>query len=38
MKYDSERRELFPMQNTLNSLRRPDKGKSLKMAIKADVG
>lgn len=37
MKYDSERQELFPMQNTLNSLR-PDKGKSLKMAIKADVG
>lgn len=31
MKYDSERQELFSMQSTLNSLRRPDKGKSLKI-------
>lgn len=26
------------MQSTLNSLRRPDKGRSLKMAIETDVG
>lgn len=33
MKYDSERQELFSMQSTLNSLRRPDKGKSLKIEL-----
>lgn len=37
MKYGTERK-LFSMQNIRNSLRRPYKGKSLKMAIKADVG
>lgn len=38
MKYDSERRELFSMQSTLNSFGRPDEGKSFTMARKVDVG
>lgn len=38
MKYHSDRQELFSTQSTLNSQRRPDKGKSLKMAIKAGTG
>lgn len=37
MKYRSDRQELFSTRSTLNSQRRPDKGKSPKMAIKAGM-